>query len=175
MFFNRNCSHARSFSTAVRRNIEPGDRAYSCLNQCTEVAMGSIIPNTAVVHHIYSFRSNRNVLRTVVLTSRSSINFAIACKSSRDACILYIVACTPRYDHVQMWKVSDADAHPSTQAQDVPIFADKVVALEQPNHFPHDGRNRVRKRQVFSAGCHDALQTFLGEWLARRWRPCFWT
>ncbi len=35
--------------TAVRRNIEPGDRTYSCLNQCTEVAMGSIIPNTAVV------------------------------------------------------------------------------------------------------------------------------
>ena len=35
--------------TAVRRNIEPSDRASSCLNQCIEVAMGSIIPNTAVV------------------------------------------------------------------------------------------------------------------------------
>ena len=34
--------------TAVRRNIEPSDRASSCLNQCIEVAMGSIIPNTAV-------------------------------------------------------------------------------------------------------------------------------
>jgi len=35
-------------ATAVRRNIEPGDRTYSCLNQCIEVAMGSIIPTTAV-------------------------------------------------------------------------------------------------------------------------------
>src|SRR5713101_7456953 len=35
--------------TAARRNIEPGDRTYSCLDQCIEVAMGSIIPTTAVV------------------------------------------------------------------------------------------------------------------------------
>ncbi len=36
--------------TAARRNIEPGDRTYSCLDQCIEVAMGSIIPTTAVSH-----------------------------------------------------------------------------------------------------------------------------
>ena len=42
-------SHFLSLPTAVRRNIEPSDRTYSGLNQCIEVAMGSIIPNTAVV------------------------------------------------------------------------------------------------------------------------------
>ena len=65
----------------MRRNIEPSDRASSCLNQCIEVAMGSIIPNTAVGN---AFSSLAQTYQELGETNRAIVFYEQALDTARE-------------------------------------------------------------------------------------------